>query len=222
MNSPILEDDVVEFANKHSKKEFFTLAKNRPFTIRITHSGIRITLPNNSYLPASRYHINKYLKFYHAAPLERRRKTTIYKNGLREASYMARIFFEIEKEKALKDTSNNGLDDINSIPRGSISPDRASYSVSIVVRNPEVRRYVIESAKGKCEFCKQDGFLMANGKRYLEAHHIIALASDGEDTVDNVIALCSDHHRQAHFGANADELERKFLTCIKNRNYDAA
>lgn len=52
---------------------------------------------------------------------------------------------------------------------------------------------------------------MPNGQNYLEAHHIIALADDGEDTLRNVIALCPTHHREAHYGVQAEELEAMFI-----------
>ena len=35
---------------------------------------------------------------------------------------------------------------------------------------------------------------------YLEVHHIIRLADDGDDSVENAIALCPNCHREAHFG----------------------
>lgn len=74
----------------------------------------------------------------------------------------------------------------------------ASYS-----RDSKIRTFVIDRAEGRCEYCGEQGFLMSDGKsRYLEAHHIISLADDGEDAVENVIALCPKHHREAHFGAN--------------------
>lgn len=47
---------------------------------------------------------------------------------------------------------------------------------------------------------------MASGQRYLEAHHIVALACDGPDTVENVVALCPNHHREAHFGVDAEKI----------------
>ena len=217
MNSQISDDEVIAFANRNSSRSFFTLKQNKPFKIRQKNDGIEILLPNTKPMPANRRHIKKYLSFYDAAPFEKRRKTTIYKDGLREASYMARIFVEIEREKALQGTATCGLDDLDSAPQGSVTPDRAQYSVSIVIRDPKVRLHVIEAAKGQCEFCNKAGFLMANGKRYLEAHHIIALAKDGRDTVENVIALCPEHHRQAHFGVDADKLEKAFLVCISKR-----
>lgn len=56
---------------------------------------------------------------------------------------------------------------------------------------------------------------MPNGKRYLEAHHIIALGNQGRDRVENVIALCAEHHREAHFGTDAEALEARFIERIQ-------
>jgi hypothetical protein len=36
--------------------------------------------------------------------------------------------------------------------------------------------------------------------------------------MDNVIALSPYHHREAHFGINAEDLEEKFLDIIKIKN----
>jgi 5-methylcytosine-specific restriction protein A len=68
---------------------------------------------------------------------------------------------------------------------------------------------------------------MASGKScYLEAHHIIALADDGKDTPENVIALCPKHHREAHFGMNRNKIETEMTTLLnsllKNSHYQAA
>jgi 5-methylcytosine-specific restriction endonuclease McrA len=41
---------------------------------------------------------------------------------------------------------------------------------------------------------------MKDGAYYLEVHHIIPLSENGEDSVDNAIALCPNCHRQEHYG----------------------
>lgn len=69
----------------------------------------------------------------------------------------------------------------------------------VYVRDPAVRAQVLLRAKGKCEFCGVDGFLKYDGKVYLETHHIVPLSEGGLDNVRNVIALCPNHHREAHF-----------------------
>ena len=108
-------------------------------------------------------------------------------------------------------------DAINDI--GTDTPARISISGMVYARDPKVREDVISRANGKCELCGKQGFLRFGGGRYLEAHHIIALANDGADRVDNVIALCPEHHREAHFGKSRDELEQKMLL-ILGRNYN--
>jgi 5-methylcytosine-specific restriction protein A len=60
------------------------------------------------------------------------------------------------------------------------------------------------------------GFLLPDGSHYLEAHHIIALAKQGPDTVDNVIALCPSDHREAHYGAKSVAMESEMIEIIEN------
>jgi predicted restriction endonuclease len=38
------------------------------------------------------------------------------------------------------------------------------------------------------------------------------------DTVDNVIALCPNHHREAHFGTVADSLRDEMLRVVEKQN----
>jgi hypothetical protein len=101
--------------------------------------------------------------------------------------------------------------DLGAPPPGNSSPDRADSRTWSYKRDPEVRDYVLKRAKGRCEHCRKIGFLLPDGGRYVETHHIIALAKDGPDTVRNVIGLCPNHHREAHYGTNAEKLERKLL-----------
>jgi 5-methylcytosine-specific restriction enzyme A len=85
------------------------------------------------------------------------------------------------------------------------------------VRDPAVRNNVKRRANGHCEYCGKSGFVDAAGEAYLECHHIIALANQGHDQMWNVIALCPDHHREAHFGRLAEELERKMTFIVKRK-----
>ncbi|WP_444936244.1 HNH endonuclease [Microbulbifer sp. JMSA004] len=85
-------------------------------------------------------------------------------------------------------------------------------------RNPDVRRSVLERAKGYCEFCGAEGFKTLAGARYLETHHIVPLSELGEDSARNVIALCPNHHRQAHYGENRDLLREKCMIHVSKLN----
>lgn len=133
--------------------------------------------------------------------------------------HMLEVAREIRKSKH---SGDDGLSDLDDIPSGNETSDRASTSSWIVIRDPDVRAYVLNQANGKCEHCGKLGFMMKNGRRYLEAHHVIALSAKGKDTIDNVIALCPDHHREAHYGSDAESLEASFLKCIKSRNYNSS
>lgn len=92
-------------------------------------------------------------------------------------------------------------------------PQRKQVVTSAFSRNPEVRRVVLERAEGKCEFanCTSNrSFETIDGRRYLETHHVIGLANDGPDVPENVIALCANHHREAHYGKKGAQLEKAF------------
>lgn len=106
----------------------------------------------------------------------------------------------------------DGLDDL-----GSDYPTAYTGTVTQFARDPKVRAAVLERAKGLCEFCGKPGFECYNGSRYLECHHIIALAKDGRDRMTNVIALCPDHHRQAHFGTKRQHLEEQMIQIVANK-----
>jgi len=101
----------------------------------------------------------------------------------------------------------DAINDLDSPPPGNPNPTQISRTTSTYLRDWKVRSHVIKRSGGCCELCDQPGFLMQNGDRYLEAHHLIALANDGADTPQNVIALCPGHHREAHYGSAREALE---------------
>lgn len=90
-------------------------------------------------------------------------------------------------------------------------PDRLEMTVRAFVRDPAVRRRVLRRSKGYCEHCGKEGFQMENGALYLETHHIISLADGGSDDEQNVVALCADDHRKAHFAKDRTAIAQKLL-----------
>jgi 5-methylcytosine-specific restriction enzyme A len=88
-------------------------------------------------------------------------------------------------------------------------------------RDPAVRHFVLGRAAGYCEWCKQRGFRMANGSVFLETHHVVPLSESGPDIVSNVVALCANHHREAHHG-EARDVMRKRLLQIARGEYESA
>lgn len=108
------------------------------------------------------------------------------------------------------------LDDLLLPPFGNQTPDRIEGRTFGYLRDAAIRSAVLARADGCCEYCGELGFRKANGDRYVEAHHIIALAESGPDTMSNVIALCANHHREAHYGENAEALEMDFINVLRN------
>lgn len=94
---------------------------------------------------------------------------------------------------------------------GTDSPVRELSQSWNYPRDPKVREAVLARAKGHCEFCGAAGCLKPDGMRYLETHHIIALAAEGTDRVTNVIGLCPNDHREAHFGERRQALEQEMI-----------
>lgn len=114
-------------------------------------------------------------------------------------------------------TKSNRIEDqdaINDLDLGSDNPEKQATTVTKYARDPQVRKRVVDRSKGHCELCGKQGFARPDGSVYLETHHIIALAKDGADRITNVIGLCADHHREAHFGALREELEKKMITKV--------
>lgn len=95
------------------------------------------------------------------------------------------------------------------------APTKQKESTSIVYeRNPACRRAVLLRSNGLCEYCRIPGFVKSNGNTYLETHHIVALAEGGHDHPNNMIALCPNDHREAHYGMNKAELRELFLALV--------
>lgn len=122
----------------------------------------------------------------------------------------------IKKNK--ESIKEHGLLDLQNPPLGKNIADRASIFSTVFKRDKNVRNYVLKRAMGRCEYCGELGFELKGGRHYLETHHIISLASEGSDTIANVIALCANHHRQAHFGSNAEALEKEFIAILATLN----
>lgn len=96
-------------------------------------------------------------------------------------------------------------------------PSRYARSGTVYRRDPKVRDAVLLLSGGHCERCGQQGFVTITGDRYLETHHVVGVAERGPDSIDNVIAVCPNCHRQAHFAANKIQVEREFMAAIRRR-----
>lgn len=106
--------------------------------------------------------------------------------------------------------------DIKVLPKGSAS--KKESTTTVYDRSSRVRSYVLSRSKGNCEWCGEAGFITPLGSLYLETHHIQPLSENGSDTVDNVISLCPNHHREAHFGVGKNDLKQAMSERVKMLN----
>jgi len=97
------------------------------------------------------------------------------------------------------------FDDIYDPPKKKFS---SGYSFH---RSIEVKVKVLQRSGGRCEYCGQYGFKTPNDAYYLEVHHVVPLRYEGPDELWNTVALCADHHKQAHFGMSRTDILRGLL-----------
>ncbi len=66
-------------------------------------------------------------------------------------------------------------------------------------RDPYVAEDAKRRANGRCELCRSRApFDGKDGIAYLETHHIKWLSKQGDDSIDNTVALCPNCHRKMH------------------------
>lgn len=116
------------------------------------------------------------------------------------------------------DQTYDALFDLDAPPQGNETPERVVGKISGFKRDDEVREFVRKRSKGFCEYCDAPGFLLPNGRKYIETHHLLWLADGGSDTPQNVIALCANHHREVHYGQHRKDLELKMQDKLKFAN----
>jgi 5-methylcytosine-specific restriction protein A len=100
---------------------------------------------------------------------------------------------------------------------GKDEADRHHVEGFAYERDPAVRAEVLERAEGLCEFCNAPGFVTRGGTIYLESHHVVPLSESGSDRVWNVVALCPNDHREAHFSERSPEIRAGLLEFLSAR-----
>jgi hypothetical protein len=92
------------------------------------------------------------------------------------------------------------------------APERCEGRTNTFIRSTDVRNTVLRRANGFCECCGKEGFKTESGTLYLETHHVIPLSEDGPDAEWNVVAICPDDHRRAHFSADRIALSKQLAS----------
>lgn len=108
------------------------------------------------------------------------------------------------------------LDQFSVTPPTDGAPARTPRLVEVADRSADVRRQALRRAKGLCQWCSAPGFRMPDGRVFLETHHVVPLSEGGADTLANVVALCANHHREAHYGERRYEIRERMLTYLSD------
>jgi len=96
-------------------------------------------------------------------------------------------------------------------------PIARETTVLVRERSAAVREAVLKRASGICELCNQPGFITAAGSVYLETHHVVPLSESGPDHPSNVVAICPQDHRRAHYAAERDEIAAQLTEMLDSK-----
>lgn len=85
-------------------------------------------------------------------------------------------------------------------------------------RSTRIKAYALMRANGICEGCNSKApFVNKEGKPFLEVHHITRLADDGPDDPRQVIALCPNCHRKAHYSKDNDQFNERLSIYVNKK-----
>ena len=97
----------------------------------------------------------------------------------------------------------------------SAADDQQAKKLEVIAtvwkRDPGVRMAVLNRASGVCELCGEPGFKTSSGEIYLETHHVMPLSEGGHDHERNVVAICPNDHKEAHYGNRRSEIRALLL-----------
>ena len=108
------------------------------------------------------------------------------------------IFYE-KVSKSLKDNETERLARISTIDK---NPTKKVVIREIFFRSHDIVAIALLRAKGVCERCNKKAPFnrKSDNTPYLEVHHVESLSNGGADSLDNVLALCPNCHRELHYG----------------------
>lgn len=85
----------------------------------------------------------------------------------------------------------------------------------VYVRATAIKEYVLKRANGVCEYCQKDAPFETRLGPYLECHHILRLSDGGPDHPLNVIGICPNCHREAHYSIDKQRINSGMLEKVK-------
>lgn len=79
-------------------------------------------------------------------------------------------------------------------------------------RSQALKMYVVARSKGRCEGCGEKAPFKTKSGPFLECHHLHRLADGGPDHPKNVVALCPNCHRRAHYALDSESYNSQLKT----------
>jgi len=89
--------------------------------------------------------------------------------------------------------------------------------INVMIRAEAVKRYALGRANGLCEGCRQPAPFNTRKGPFLEVHHVYHLSDGGPDHPANVIALCPNCHRRAHYSADSEQFNNELSLWLKQK-----
>ncbi len=83
-------------------------------------------------------------------------------------------------------------------------------------RTKAIKEYVLLRANGICEGCGKEAPFKTKSGPYLETHHVHRLCDGGLDYPENVIALCPNCHRRAHYAKDNEAYNNSLIQKLKS------
>ncbi len=117
-----------------------------------------------------------------------------------------KLFFnELVEEEAFEIKKSLSIDSKTRktrISKAAKKPRKIAVVTYVYERSPDIVAEALIRADGVCEKCRSPAPFKRKKDEtpYLEVHHKVRLSDDGEDSMENVIALCPNCHREAHYG----------------------
>lgn len=98
------------------------------------------------------------------------------------------------------------------------APEKKEIITTAYKRSARIKKLVLARAHKRCELCnKASPFIDMKGSPYFEMHHLIPLSEGGLDTVDNVVCLCPNCHRELHFGKKSKRYRKMLIVKLREK-----
>ena len=113
--------------------------------------------------------------------------------------------------RTVKDLKRKGLKELReaALHKGSEKASPKEKRETAYYRSEALKLYVVARSKGKCEGCGCDAPFLTKTGPFLECHHVHRLADGGPDHPKNVVALCPNCHRRAHYAKDSESFNNK-------------